>query len=63
MAVPPVATLYHLYCPAIPPAALSVRLAAAQDEFPVVVGAVGNVLTVAMTADRGPSQVPLLMLT
>ena len=35
--VPPVAMVYHLYCPAVPPVALSVRLAAVQDEFPVVV--------------------------
>lgn len=61
MAVPPVATLYHLYCPATPPAALNVRLAAMQDELPVVVGAEGIVLIVATTALRAPSHEPLLM--
>ena len=49
MAVPPVATVYHRYCPAVPPAPLSVRLAATQEAFPVVVGVVGFALTVIVT--------------
>ena len=63
MAVPPVDVVYHLYCPAIPPAAPSVNTAGPHDEFPVVVGAEGVVVMVAETAERAPSQMPLLMLT
>ncbi|MBN8651008.1 MAG: hypothetical protein J0L67_06260 [Cytophagales bacterium] len=63
MAVPPVASVYHLYCPAAPPAAVSVTLAARHDSAPVVVGALGGILIVAVTVVRVPSQNPLLMAT
>ena len=63
MAVLPVAVVYHLYWPAVPPFALRVMLAVPQDEFPVAVGTKGNVLMVAETDERAPSQMPLLMLT
>jgi hypothetical protein len=63
IAVPPVGTVYHLYCPATPPNALSVMAADPQEEFPDVLGAVGIVLIVAVTDVLALSHVPLLMLT
>ena len=62
-AVPPDATVYHLYCPFVPPIALKVTLPGKQDSAPVVVGAVGNVLIVATTGVRALSHVPLLIAT
>jgi hypothetical protein len=61
--VPPVDAVYHRYCPAEPPVALSVMAAEPHEEFPVVLGAVGMVLMVAVTDVLVLSQVPLLMLT
>ena len=63
MAVPPVGTVYHLYCPAVPPAAESVTVPVPHRLFPVVVGEVGIGLMVAITIVRALSQVPLLMAT
>ena len=63
MAVPPEATVYHRYWPFVPPAAVSVRVAALHEEAPVVVGALGGVLIVPVTAVRVLSHVPLLMET
>ena len=63
MAVPPVGTVYHRYCPAAPPAAESVTAPVPQRAALVVVGAAGIVLMVAVTAVRVLSQVPLLMAT
>ena len=63
MAVPFVATVYQRYCPFVPPEAVSVRLAGVHDALPVVVGAVGGVLIVAVTAVRVLWQVPLLTAT
>ena len=62
-AVPPEATVYHLYCPFVPPIALKVTLPGKHDSPPVVVGAVGNVLMVAVTGVRALSQVPLFIAT
>ena len=59
MAVPPDETVYHLYCPALPPAAVNTTLAGLQPEAPVVVGAAGIVLIVATTSVRVLSHVPL----
>ena len=61
IAVPPVGRVYQRYCPAAPPAAVSIRLAAVHDALPVVVGAAGGVLMVAITAVQILSHVPLLM--
>ena len=63
IAVPPVDTAYHRYCPLVPPDALSVRDAVPQLEAPVAVGAVGGVLICAITEVLVLSQVPLLMAT
>ena len=63
MAVPPVVTVYQRYCPVVPPEADSVRLAVVQEELPVVEGADGGVLMVAVTAVRVLSHVPLLIAT
>ena len=57
IAVPPVATVYHLYCPLVPPDADSVITEFEQPEAPVVVGALGMLLTIAATATRLLSQV------
>ena len=59
MAVPPVATVYHLYWPLVPPDAVSVTAPVPHDELPVVVGAVVE-LIVATTGVLALSQVPLL---
>ncbi len=63
MAVPPVATVYHRYCPGVPPAAVRVIELVPQEELLVVVGAMGNVRMLAVTALRVPSQPPLLIRT
>ena len=60
---PPEETVYHLYCPADPPDALNVNAALPQDELPVVDGAEGMVLVVAVTAVLELSQIPLLIET
>ena len=46
MAVPPVATVYHRYCPLVPPDAVSVSAALPHEVLLVVVGAAGKELTV-----------------
>ena len=56
---PPDETVYHRYCPADPPEADNVSEALPQDELPVVDGADGIVLIVAVTADLALSQIPL----
>ena len=61
IAVPPVAKVYHRYCPAAAPVAERVILDPPHEELPVVAGAAGGVLMVAITAVRVLSQVPLLM--
>ena len=61
--VPPDDTVYHRYCAAEPPEALSVIAADPQEALPVVPGADGIVLIVAVTEVLAPSQVPLLILT
>ena len=63
MAVPPVGTVYHRYCPALPPEALNVTAEGPQAALPVVDGAEGMVLMVATTMVLLLSQVPLLILT
>ena len=63
MAVPPVGTVYQRYCPAAPPAAESVTVPVPHRAPPVVVGAVGSVLIVAVTGVRALSQVPLFIAT
>ena len=63
MAVPPVGTVYHRYCPAAPPAAVSVTVPVPHRAAAVVVGAAGIVLTVAVTAVRVLSQIPLFIAT
>ncbi len=63
MAVPPVGTVYQRYCPALPPEAVTVTDDVPQALPPVVVGAVGIVLTVATTDVRALSHKPLLMET
>ena len=51
MAVPPVATVYHLYVPPDGvPAAVNVTVPVPHLEDPVTVGAVGNALTVTVAA-------------
>ena len=61
---PPVATVYQRYSPGDPPVAASVRLAeGAQPVAPVTVGDVGKASTVAVTAVRTLSQVPLFKAT
>ena len=62
IAVPPVASVYHLYWPAAPPAATSVNETGPHKELPDTVGALGGMLTVAITGVRVLSQVPLLIL-
>ena len=62
IAVPPVGTVYHLYCPALPPAALSATVPFPHRLFPVVVGAGGVVFMVAIAGVLVLSQVPLLIL-
>ena len=62
MAVPPVATVYHLYCPFVPPAAVNVKVFPAQALTPVVVGGV-VVVKVAVTCVRTLSHVPLFIET
>ena len=61
IAVPFVATVYQRYCPLVAPMAVRDRVAGPQDEFPDVLGAVGDVLIVAVTGVRVLSHVPLLM--
>ena len=63
MDVPPVGTVYHLYCPAAAPAALNVNAADPHEDAPVVVGGVGERLIVAITGVRALSQVPSLIET
>jgi hypothetical protein len=62
-AVPPVATVYQRYCPALPPDAVKVSVPLPQMLAPVAVGAVGKLLIVAMTGVRALSQVPLSIAT
>lgn len=57
--VPPVDTVYHLYCPADPPDAVNVMDVPEQPDPPVVTGAEGVVRMDAVTAVRLLSQ-PLL---
>lgn len=63
MEVPPDATVYQRYSPAEPPEAERAAIPLPQREVPVVVGAVGTELTVAVTSVLMLSQVPLLMAT
>ena len=63
MADPPDESVYHRYCPADPPEAVSVRAALPGEECQVVEGAAGIVLIVAVTAVRVLSQIPLLIET
>ena len=63
MAVPPVGTVYQRYCPAAPPAAESVTVPLPHRAALVVVGAVGIVFMVAVTAVRVLSQMPLFIAT
>jgi len=63
IAVPPVATVYHRYCPLVPPDALRIIVDGEQPDAPVVMGAVGTGLMVAITEVRVLSQLPLLMET
>lgn len=63
IAVPPVATVYHRYCPLLPPDALKIIDDGPQAAADVAVGAVGNGMMVAVTEVRAPSQVPLSMET
>jgi len=63
IAVPPVATVYHLYCPLVPPEALSVREATPHDDAPVIEGEAGSAVMVAATATRALSQDPIKMET
>ena len=63
MAVPPVAPVYQRYCPLVPPDALSDAVDELQTVAPVVAGADGNGLMVAVTAVLVLSHVPLLMAT
>ena len=63
IAVPPVGTVYHLYCPELPPEALTVTAEGPQATLLVVDGAAGIELMVATASVLVLSQVPLLMLT
>ena len=63
IAVPPEETVYHRYCPLAPPAAFNVTEPLPHWLAPEVVGAVGSVLMVAVTAVRELSHIPLLMET
>jgi hypothetical protein len=62
-AVPPEETVYHRYCPLVPPDAFNVREPIPHRLTAEVVGAVGVVLMVAVTAVRELSHIPLLMET
>ena len=62
MAVPPVDTVYHLYCPFAPPEAVKVNVFPAHALAPVVVGG-GEVDMVADTCVRALSHVPLFIET
>ena len=63
IAVPPVAAMYHRYCPLVPPEALSVILAGGQALPPVVVGNVGSILTnnPASVVNTGAAKSPLIL--
>ena len=63
IAAPPVATVYQRYCPFVAPEALIIIAEGEQPDAPVVVGAVGMGLIVAITEVRALSQVPLLIET
>ena len=60
MAVPPVATEYHRYCPFVPPKAFSVMDEGPHAAADVVVGAEGNGIMDAVAEERALSHVPLL---
>lgn len=62
IAVPPVATVYQLYWPLVPPEAVSVIVTDGQPLAPVAVGA-GVMTSVAVTGVLALSHVPLLMAT
>ena len=62
-ALPPVADAYHLYCPFVPPDAVSVTAVEAQPLAPVAVGLDGGVFIVAITTVRVLSQLPLFIAT
>ena len=59
MAVPPVTTEYHRYCPLVPPAALKLNMVPEHPEVLVIVGGVGNEVIVAVIKVRVLSQKPL----
>jgi len=61
--VPPVAAVYQMYCPFVPPDAVNVTEEFIQPAALVVVGAEGRGLIVAVTGVRVLSHVPLVMLT
>ena len=61
--VPPIATVYQRYCPIVPPEAFRIIADREQPDAPVVMGAVGIRLMVAITDVRALSQVPLLIET
>lgn len=63
IAVPPVGTVYQRYCPAAPPEAFNVTEPFPHLLAPVVAGAAGIVLIVAVTIVLTLSQMPLLMAT
>ena len=59
--MPPVDAVYHLYCPFVPPEALTTTDDEPQETAPVVSGAVGTVVLIcACTAILALSHVPLL---
>ena len=63
IAVPLVGTVYHRYCPAVPPEAFNVKDDVPQAEAPVAPGVEEGEFIWASTEVRGLSQVPLLMET
>jgi len=61
--VPPIATVYQRYCPLVPLEAFRIIADREQPDAPVVMGAVGIRLMVAITEVRLLSHVPLSMET
>ena len=63
MEIPPVAALYHRYCPTDPPDADKITEEDTQPVAAVVTGAIGGVLIVAITDERTLSHMPSLIET
>ena len=63
LAIPPLSTSYHLYCPSVPPAAVNTAVPSAHTVTSDAEGGANAALSVAVTGTLSLSQEPLLIAT